>query len=443
MVSCSKTGFLDKIPSTLMHVPTTLGDMRRLLDDEIVLSQTQGFALLSAEPYYCTDQFWQKMSLVDRKVYTWEQNVYEGDGPVDDWDWLYKHVAYSNVVLAGLGGIKKDLGNKSEHEMVEGSALFIRAYAFYNLAQVFAAPYDHTNAFVGWGIPLRQNADISEKSVRASVAETYNKIIGDLKKASQFLPQEIDPRHPNHPSKPAVFAQLARVFLSMRKYDEAGEYADSCLRLYNKLIDFNSLDPANDFPFAANNAEVLYQSRLFNSCSLYPGLITGGCLIDSVLYSSFGNDDLRKSIYFKLTPSGKPTLKGTYRGDRLPFTGLAIDEVYLVRAECFARKGKLQLAIDDINTLLRYRWRTGHFVPFNTTSQVKALQLILEERNKELVLRGQRWTDIRRLNLEGAGITLIRLLNGKTYRLPPNDKRYVFLIPEKVIKLTGMPQNPR
>ncbi|SEM08104.1 hypothetical protein SAMN05216436_101351 [bacterium A37T11] len=57
-------------------------------------------------------------------------------------------------------------------------------------------------------------------------------------------------------------------------------------------------------------------------------------------------------------------------------------------------------------------------------------------------MRGLRWMDIKRLNKEGANITLTRNLNGQIYTLPPNDPRFALPIPEDVIDLSGMQQNP-
>jgi hypothetical protein len=73
----------------------------------------------------------------------------------------------------------------------------------------------------------------------------------------------------------------------------------------------------------------------------------------------------------------------------------------------------------------------------------EALNIILIERRKELLMRGLRWMDIKRLNKEDAGIVMKRTINGQTYTLLPNDLRYSFPIPEDVISLSGMQQNPR
>ena len=72
-----------------------------------------------------------------------------------------------------------------------------------------------------------------------------------------------------------------------------------------------------------------------------------------------------------------------------------------------------------------------------------ALQKIRDERRKELLMRGLRWADLKRYNRDGANVSLTRVVNGVTYVLPPNDPRYAIVIPEDIIKMTGMPQNER
>jgi hypothetical protein len=91
------------------------------------------------------------------------------------------------------------------------------------------------------------------------------------------------------------------------------------------------------------------------------------------------------------------------------------------------------------------RWsNNGSWAPFTASNSTEALNLILEERRKELVFRGLRWTDLRRLNKQGYNITLKRVLDGKTHILSPGDDRWVFPIPPDVIDANpGMRQNPR
>ncbi len=100
--------------------------------------------------------------------------------------------------------------------------------------------------------------------------------------------------------------------------------------------------------------------------------------------------------------------------------------------------------MNDLNALLQKRFKTGFFVPLIAANSTEALNKILDERRKELIFRGTRWTDLRRLNKGGANITITRTLNGQTYTLAPNSLKYTYLIPTEVIGFNpNMAQNLR
>ena len=176
-----------------------------------------------------------------------------------------------------------------------------------------------------------------------------------------------------------------------------------------------------------------------------PGIFTvgGGAIVDTLLYRSYSVNDLRKTVFYE--NNGK-TWKGsynTYQGPPSIFDGLSTNEIYLIRAESRIRNGNLSGGLDFLNTLLRKRYKTGSFTDLTAATAADALNLVLIERRKELPFRGLRWTDLRRLNREGANITLKRILSGVSYTLPPNDPRWVLLIPDIEVNRSGIPQNPR
>jgi hypothetical protein len=135
--------------------------------------------------------------------------------------------------------------------------------------------------------------------------------------------------------------------------------------------------------------------------------------------------------------------KGNYSGTSQRSSVLAKDELYLIAAESYAQLNDINSAMLKLNELLVKRWKAGTFIPFSASTKEEALQIIKEERRKELLFRGLRWADIKRYNRDGDAITLTRTIGGETYTLPPNDLRYAIAIPEDIIKQTGMPQNPR
>ena len=161
------------------------------------------------------------------------------------------------------------------------------------------------------------------------------------------------------------------------------------------------------------------------------------------MYNSYSVNDLRKTDCFVLN-SGFPYFSGTYDLKYYNYSGIATDEVYLIRAECYARTGKASAALKDLNTLLVTRWKTGTYIPYSANTADQALTEILTERRKELLFRGLRWTDLRRLNKDSRfAITLTRSYNGVTYSLPPNDQRYAMPIPDNEITNSGIQQNQR
>jgi starch-binding outer membrane protein, SusD/RagB family len=65
------------------------------------------------------------------------------------------------------------------------------------------------------------------------------------------------------------------------------------------------------------------------------------------------------------------------------------------------------------------------------------------ERKKELLFRGLRWTDLRRLNKESnLASTISHVYNGTSYSVIPNSYQYTFPIPLDIIQLSGIQQNP-
>lgn len=434
---CEK--FLDIKPSQKLVIPSKIDDLQGLLDNYLRLNFYEPSAAeISADDYYLSDPNW--LGLVKeqfRRMYIWEKDNLFDEG-VGEWSYAYDNVFRANTVLDYIDKLSIEVSQQNDLDNLKGQALALRARAFLKIAFIWAPAYDESSADNELGIPLRLNSDFNIASTRSTLRETYEQIIADLKQAIPLLP--ISQIHVLRTSKPAAYGLLARTYLSMRKYEEAGAYADSCLRIYNTLIDYNTLTASANYPFKQFNEEVILATRMLTPSSLG----NNQAKIDSFLYASYQDGDLRKTMFFKDNRNGTYGFKGSYEGGASLFDGVASDEVYLMRAECNARIGKINEAMDDMNRLLRMRWdKKKIFIPIHTTNKEEALAFILQERRKELLMRGLRWMDIKRLNKEGANISLARKIKGEVYRLPPGDLRFALPIPEDVISLSGMKQNPR
>lgn len=433
--SCKK--FLDQKPDKKLTEPSTVQDAQALLDNYNIMNLMAPYiGLLSDDDFYLKTDFLNTLRLNDRNGYLWQKDIQLDES----WKWRYMVVLSANLSLETLNKIPKTVLNQASYEYAYGGALFFRSLAFFHLAEVFAPPYDVQTAGSVLGIPLRLSSDINTVNKRNTVEETYSRIVKDLKTAIPLLPAKSS--IVTQASKAAAFALLSNTYLTMREYHFAGLYADSALQIHNTLLEYNQIDPSSTSPFSQFNAEVIFFSSTGGGTYFY----MVNRKVDSVLYSNYEENDLRKNIFFQATGSDEYGFKGNYQGWPYGelFNGFAVDEMLLIRAECAARENKIELALNDLNTLLVTRYKAGTFQELNAASANDVLELVLKERRKELICRGRRWMDLRRLNKEPQfEKTLTRIVDGKKYELLPNSSLYTFDIPQSVINYSGIPQNER
>lgn len=433
--SCKK--FLDQKPNKKLVEPSTIQDVQALLDNYYTLNTfAPNIGALSDDDFYLKDDFLNSLQINDRNAYTWQKDI-ELD---ESWKFRYQIVLQTNLALETLNKISRNDLNRISYDNAYGGALFFRSLAFFHLAEVFAPSYDAKDAKSSLGIPVRLASDINTVNKRSTIEETYSQIISDLKMAIPLLPSKNN--LVTQASKAAAYALLSNTYLTMRNYHCAGLFADSVLQIQNSLLDYNNFDPASAAPFTQFNEEVIFFSQTAGGTSLY----TSNRKVDTTLFSLYQENDLRKWLFFQLNGENEYGFKGNYQGrpNGNLFNGFAVDEILLIRAECAARENKKEDAIKDLNTLLVKRYKVGEFITIENTSVDDVLQLVLAERRKELISRGKRWMDLRRLNKESQfEKTLARVVNGEIFELLPNSLRYTFYIPMPVIKRTDMVQNER
>ncbi len=417
-------------------VPNTLEDLQGLLDYSRTMNLNFGvLGERASDNSFIPEANFKTIPTDEKAQYLWQEALYTFP---NDWSTLYTVVYNSNLALEKLQKIERHKDNSVSWDQVKGSALLFRASAYLNLLWTHSNVFNTNTAGTDLGIVLRESSDFNVPSFRSSVKDGYGLVLTDLKAAISLLPTEAS--HVMRPSKIAAYGLLARAYLSMRDYKQALTYANLYLEIKNGLMNYNDqtiVKITANYPFAMFNEETAFYMQLRNS-----NLTAAYTNVDSTLYKSYEEDDLRKTAFFKKT-NAVINFKGQYTGTSSLFGGIATDEMYLVRAECLARETRLEEALSDLNRLLITRYKTGTFTPFQNMSASQVLERVLIERRKELLYRGLRWIDIKRLNLEGKGISLVREGDGVREELKPNDNRYAIPLPADIIRLTGMPQNPR
>jgi hypothetical protein len=437
--SCEK--YLDKKSNSALVTPQKLEDFQGLLDDGAIMNirTTPSYSESSTDDFFLLPATYTSLTEGNRNYYAWQPYLYNFS---NDWSKAYLAIYNSNLCLDELPGIATHSGNQQAWDNIKGSALFYRAFYFAHLLWTFTKAYDEQSSTTDLGIVLRLGSDFNIPSVRSSVQQSYDRVLEDAKTAITFLPAH--PQHVYRPSKAAAYALLARVYLSMRKYPQAALYADSTLQLKNQLMDYNGDSDINGnisaaVPFKKENKEIIFYTEMNTTFGLH---VPARAKIDTLLYSSYDVNDLRRTAYFRAN-AGYQQFKGSYAANAsLFFSGIAVDEVLLIRAECRARTNQIPEAMEDLNTLMKKRWRNTISYPEITADDaMEALNKILEERRKELIMRGVRWMDIKRLNKDNRAIVLRRNIEGRIISLEPNAAYYALPLPYDIINITGLQQN--
>lgn len=444
LCGCGKS-FLDVKSNRSDRMPNSIDDYQALMDNVygvINMNTSHLLGIVAGDEIAVDEAILPNFKpFHQRNAYLWvRENFFEGEQS-KDWNNGYRRILYCNQVLDGLDEFEPSPEDRNRYDQVQGSAYFFRALSYYQLAQLFCEVYSDA-ASSKLGLPLRTEADITLNVKRSNLEDTYDFIFRDLEMARERLPEQ--PAMPTRPSKTAADAFLARIYLQLGDYENARDHALQTLsKFQGDLLDYNLLanDP-NSFDLFVDYGFSHPEVILFTYMPA-PEIATLGILTASAeLLQLYDDNDLRRDLFFR-TFNDAPVFVGTYSGMGFPFTGFALDEIILILAECEARGGNHEESLAYLNALKRKRY-LPNTDDFDADTRDAIMKEVLLERRRQLLFRGVRWEDIRRLNKERTYPVTIKKKNGAEWiTIEPNDTRYVFPLPENAVELGGLEQNPR
>lgn len=398
--------------------------------------------------------------------YVWSIEDIETAGSDELWDEQFNRIFTANLILNEIDEIT-DLKDADRVEYL-AQAHFLRAMAYWQLANIYCLPYSKENAEEP-GLPLKQTTSYEEDLTRATLQQTYQFIENDLKEALNTQRADVEKRW--LVSKPAVEAMLARFYLFTEDYTQAASYATQALKS-NKvtLQDYNELGHVEGSVWSnlqGDNLTVEYSELYGYSALQYTDyqelyysemykLVSSPRLIPSLsLIALYDKDnDLRYRQFFVKNGAAEFGIEGfgddllyrkfydglTYQ-DMLP-SGPTIAEILLTLAEAEARQGNYTQAMTTVNNLREKRMANGSDYPLDASSQNEAIQKIIDERHREMPFM-MRWMDIRRLAYNDDStddVTLTRSFykiknrvtdigNIETYNLSAPSRRYAQPLP--------------
>lgn len=370
---------------------------------------------------------WQREIEIDRKGV---KSKY-GDGT---WEYLYKKIAVMNYVV---DFIDEANGSVAEQKFIKATALFLRAYSYFNLTNLYGIPYNAATSKVDLGVPIRLDTGIEQTYNRSSVYECYDLILSDLLQAKALFAQSDVKRSKWHPSEAACDLLLSRTYLYIGNWDKSIEYATNVITK-GEL----SIIPLKTSFIREDNKEILYS--LSYSIPMSPSQDEYWRVSDE-LHSLYDNKDIRKEAFFQseLTATNlnyypRKYMQGTNTSayTNLGIHNLRVSEAYLNRAEAYAHKNEDTKAVADITTLLTKRYTKVEDI---VIAPIDVLSMVLLERRKELCFEEcHRWFDLRRMKNRPEIVHVFTLtdesgtiIGEESYTLFTNDKNYTLGIPLK------------
>lgn len=447
-ISCGKN-FLEVKSDRSFTTPSKISDFQALMDNMILMNYgaPNEMLLIGGEEFYITSEIWIGFpaaynGLQQKNAYLWAEDIYEREKGVD-WNKAYERILYCNLVLDGLSNMSPEQQEQSEFDEVKGIAHFHRAWNYYVLAQAFCKPYEESSSAVDLGLPLRIEPDVTLTLPRSSLRDLYGLIIQDLEESKELLSSR--PLLKLRPSKGAALAMLSKVMMTMGRYEEARSYGYLSLEEQDSLVDFNTLDAEAIFPFSFDHGQSNPEIIFYTITNFISIMDDRRMHINDELLHLYAEDDLRPALYFMEGSAGNLHFKDINAATWAYFCGLSTPEVILLVAEAEVRLNNTQTGLNLIDKLLAHRYKEGNIPVYTENFGKKAiLEMLFEERRRELAFRGVRWEDLRRLNKEqDFQKTLSREIDGQTHMLTPNSPRYVLPIPDIVIELSGIEQNKR
>lgn len=388
---------------------------------------------------------------------------------------LYKVIGDCNFFFDYLPQVKAGLREDKDFETLEdleGEVRFARALAYSELIKLFCKAYDPATAENELGVVLIDSYLNPGRLKRASLKDSYDFVIDDLKIAAERLEPENVNNSPYF-SNSAVEALWARVCLYMQDWEGAVEHATNVIE-DNDYLSLSKTTAAN-FSSSQSDYQMMWTNDMATEIIWKVGFTTtslGGALgqvflnYNYVRYAPdyvpavdvlnmYETNDLRYESFFETITTGHShmltwPLLIKYRGNeefmaqRILHCNMPkvfrLSEQYLIRAEANCRLKQWGAASKDITDLRVARYKTYGSA---SLSENNWLDEIEKERIRELYMEGFRLQDLKRWH---KGFTrepqTNSVKNGSSLKVEADNPLFVWPIPQHELEAPGSEIEP-
>jgi tetratricopeptide (TPR) repeat protein len=344
------------------------------------------------------------------------------------WSQIYYCIVQVNILIANIEKLIEAGNTDNLLKQYKAEARTARAIFYYDLVRLYGKPYDMDKA--SYGVPLTlEQLEYTALPTRSSVEQVYIQILKDLTEDAEFLSKS---KRNGFISYYANRAVQARVYLQMQNYDAALEAAEEIMtsslyvnKLYTnsewveswtKQFGSESVFELGIYPNEADLKEAslgYYLRRKSHGGSAAAGwFIASKPFLDNVLGED--PDDVRWGVMDKDEKSETPAHPAIRKGACYKYSGsvdlagdgkatetavnvkvIRLSEIYLIAAEAAFSKSSPDKE-KAAGYLQEIRKRAPNLTPADENNIT--LDMILNEKGKELFAEGQRYFDMLRLN---------------------------------------------
>ncbi len=317
--------------------------------------------------------------------------------------------------------VRLEAQGKKGFESYKGQALTLRGLFYFDLVRLYGLPYNYDKS--AYGVPnITNTLEASAQPQRATVEENYRQIVDDLKEGADLLADNKKPVD-SYVGYYANLALQARVHLYMEHYSEAlaaareiigsktyslydpDEWVESWRKQYgNESILELGIDAESDLEESSLGFYYMCYGRMTNAMGWFlasdyfldrlgedPDDVRWGIMdVDEEDYESGTG---RRGACYKYMGSVSLQGDGKETATAVNIKLIRLSEIYLIAAEAALQTGDKEAAASYLNAI---RWRAPHLEP--ATAASVSLDLILDERSKELFGEGHRFFDMIRCN---------------------------------------------
>lgn len=362
---------------------------------------------------------------------TYNMNVGIADAEnADTWTAAYLAINKANTFLESLEASKSVAG--SMYEQYRQEALFVRAFAYYYLNNLYAIPYSVSPD--AKSVPLRLQAEKGPENnnmPRSTVKQVYERILEDLSVISA-LPTGVNTYNTvTHATQAAANMLKMRVYMAMNDWDNAIIAGEKVVG-YSLTEDVTAIYKAPYFskesifslPMADTNVPNTQQAlaEYYNDGKIML-IDTDHGIMSKANYSSAKD----KRISSFKNSDGK-LLKFTDAKTKLQWVPIfRYAETLLNLAECYTHKAEGEETAKSLLKDVRHRSlnASDDKLKIDDLSGDALKEAIYNEKRLEFIGEGLRSIDIMRRKE-----TFVKIGNNETITVAPTDKGYTWPIPQ-------------